>query len=142
MGAIGDYEAAEAFLAEAAVELSSIDSLVERSHLLESRGNLAIYKGEFDKAENLLKQSLPLHHKLDNYRRIGSTLHMLGQLSRLQGNFHTAQDYFQKALDISQDQNLSLKEILWSMGNLAVDQQKFSEAMDCLLYTSPSPRDA
>ena len=87
-----------------------------------NRGTDIHSRGELEKAIERHEKDLEIATEIGDRAREGNAYGNLGNAHRLRGNFRRAIDYHEK--------------------NLKLAIEIGDRAGDCLLYTSPSPRDA
>ncbi len=75
--------------------------------------------GEVDQAEPLIEKALELHQDRDDQAAVGRCLSLMGLIYDVRGDFKTAREYKEKALDIFKEMNDPHAQ--WWVGNITLN---------------------
>jgi len=105
-----------------------------RGALLQNRGVLSWYRGEYDKALDVLQESLGIRQRADDKTGIVASLNNLGLVHWSKGNLKEALDYYNQGLSICESIGLRVIQgnILNNLGNLYNQMGDFESALNCL----------
>ncbi|MEM7584097.1 MAG: serine/threonine-protein kinase [Acidobacteriota bacterium] len=135
-GNLGLFEQADSLLSEALAESEA--HLEPRSRelaeFLEELGQLALKRGQIERAEELLRRAVFILLNGGDNPELADAYGILGRIRRTQGDFAQAEDLLGKAMEIRQrllgtdhpDYAVSLN----NLGNLAFSQGHFEKAED------------
>ena len=120
---------------------SNEESLYEDAVKLVKRAGKLEKKDKTDKAKKLYVQAfdkLEKAHKSD--KKNPDILNYMGFTTRKTGDFEKAEKFYLEGLSIKPNHN-GINEYLGELYVQTNRMDKANERLDCLLYTSPSPRD-
>jgi len=117
-------------LRQAEKALRNLQDNVLLAKVLYGLGVLYTSKGDYEIAENLLNESLPLQRELEDKVSTASSLNNLGRIARLQGDYEQAKQIFHESLQLSKEleNKLSLAVSLDTLGLIAWHQGDYEEA--------------
>ena len=99
---------------------------------LTSQGDRFANRREFPQAIIIYALAINLTEQIGNHPEIAVTLHNLGHVQRVQGNFAQAMESFQKSLAMSEalDEQLGIGRALLSLGMVYWSQGDFAQALE------------
>ncbi|NHJ32546.1 MAG: tetratricopeptide repeat protein, partial [Asgard group archaeon] len=103
-----------------------------KSELLQHCGIVLWYKGNLDKALELLLECLRLNEELGNKIKIAGTLNNIGLIYNSKSDYKLAIEYYEKALTISEElgNKRQVGTVLSNIGNIYAQQGDLNRAHD------------
>lgn len=131
---MGDYHKAEDQLLKSLQIARHYNDLHKEALNLQLLTDIGIQRGEIDEPFSQLEQCQALFDRIGDLRSSASTLMRMGDLSHLQKDTTCAQIYYQRALELleEQEQWLYTAEILSKLGALAREQGDTGRARQLL----------
>ncbi|MGI8690146.1 MAG: LuxR C-terminal-related transcriptional regulator [Thermomicrobiales bacterium] len=120
----------EAFLALAPSAALSPSGMTTLLFVKYCAGRLAMYQGDYDGAETLLREALLVARASGHQRYIGYALTQLGHLALFQRDFATAREWYAEGLQVRQAQGdrEGVAIMTGSLGRVALYERDFARA--------------
>lgn len=123
---------------EAAIALPEEDTpCPERAEALKGAGNLALGRGEYDRARTRFEQSLALYEQQGDQLGVAAATNNLGIVELEQERWDAAQTYFQRSLELLQSLNMTWGEAM-TLGNLGVTALNLGNYREAQAYQEQS----
>ncbi|MFW9979871.1 MAG: tetratricopeptide repeat protein [Candidatus Thorarchaeota archaeon] len=106
----------------------------KRGDLLQNQGVLYWYQGEYEKALEVLLESLTIRKQIDSKSDLIASFNNLGLVNWSKGNLKVAMDYYNQSLEISEAMGYLVVKgnILNNLGNLYSKLGEFDKALEYL----------
>ncbi len=101
-----------------------------RARALNCAGEIARFRGEYERAEALLEEALALYRAVDDRDGIAATLYNLGRLAHAQGRLEHAAEHYEASLALhrARDDAQATARVLTSLGALAEEEGQLARA--------------
>ncbi len=118
-------------LGEACLELAeTLGDDGARCEVTNSLGQVAEYRGEYDKAAEYYRQALEIADAVDDQSQVGTALHNLGVVAHRRGEYEQAREHLKRSLTIKEGDRFSEKAILNDLGLVAMNRGEYDEARE------------